>query len=144
MCNLGQVPKRKVLRKGRRASKPERAPYLLGKPGSSFHVYYHVCENGSTLQPAPGLGEAVLPTKGVTPGAVEVLSKVAASCFTIQRDHTLPPSFRTRVGICRTKRVAYLSANFFHFPSPALTKVFFFKLWEMEVFENKVEDRKTS
>ena len=66
---------------------------LRGKPGSSFLVYYHVCENGSTLQPAQGLDEAVLPSKGVTPGAIEVLSKVAP-CFTIQYYHTLPPSFR--------------------------------------------------
>lgn len=66
---------------------------LHGKPVSSFLVYYHVCENGSTLQPARGLDEAMLPSKGVMPCAAEVLSKVAP-CFTTRYYHNLPPSFR--------------------------------------------------
>lgn len=66
---------------------------LCGKPRFSFLIYQHVCENVSTLPPAQGLHEALLPSKGVTPGAIDMLSKVAP-CFTVQYHRTLPPSFR--------------------------------------------------
>lgn len=66
---------------------------LFGKPGSSFLIYYYACENGSTLQAAQGLDEAVLSRAGVRPAAVKVLLK-GEPCFIIQCHHTLPLSFR--------------------------------------------------
>ena len=92
---------------------------LLGKAGSRFLIYPHVCGKGSAPPPARGLGEAALPGEGGMPAAVELQSEVAPG-FPAQCEHTRPGLRASGPrGYLQNEEGTLVLCGFLHVPSPA-------------------------